>query len=137
MGNRATVEMKNGDKLSHQAYIHWGGWKIGRALVEAEATAQSTDPDECMQIFMVIAQAAGWKPERVELGVRASGEWDAGDFLVDTSQSKWTVVETTGNGYGLVLDGLKYHFGAPFEVPGDANGYSDAKQEDTHLHTAV
>ena len=137
MRDWATIQMKNGDKLSHKAYIHWYGDQVGHALVMAEGATRSTDPDECMRTFMEITEAEGWNPKILERGEDISGRSDAGEFLVDTSQNRWAVVETTGEGYGL-RDGLTYHFGAPFELPEDPNGYSDTKEKYfRHLHTAV
>lgn len=134
MGERASIRVKSGTHETLECiYLHWGGNKVGDILMEAEANATSTDPDDCLNEIFNAAQSAGYSPEREVISEGFGDGSNAGNFVIDVSNPAWKVEIESEYGYGLRGES-KYHFGLKeFQVPTDPNGYpKDDGRTDNH-----
>lgn len=136
MGERASIRMKAGPTETKEClYLHWGGNHVGEFLLEAEAIANSTNPDDCLTALETAMNNAGYTPEREVIEEIWSDGSNAGNFLVDVSQPNWAVEIESEYGYGLRGES-KYHFKhAEFRVPNDPNGRPENDgRTDNHGH---
>lgn len=107
MGDRAIVQLKLGESFSPVLYTHWRGRKVASILTRAEKV-MATRPNDIEYAFArLVVAAVNGNEGNTGYGVYNAGALltekdspgNAGCFVVDIANGKWSVQQ--GGGYGL------------------------------------
>lgn len=108
MGDRALIQMVNGDEASPVLYLHWMGSEVGKIIEQAQTIMEGRAGDVSYAFARLVAAACNesgggntgvgvWNGEGVLKARDSHG--DAGCFVIDVSSEKWAV--RIGGGYGF------------------------------------
>lgn len=111
MGDRALIQLTNkyGD-VSPVLYLHWSGSGVAEILRRTQAQMKGCENDVEYAFARLVQQATKGDNGNTGFGVwnhdgqlsELESHGDAGCFLVDVTEEKWSV--TQGGGYGLEGD---------------------------------
>lgn len=111
MGDRAIIQMKNGDEFSPVLYLHWSGSDVKRIICDTKDRMKDRHDDMSYAFARLVQIAIGASTGAIGYGVwnqvtsitKEDSHGDAGCFLIDVSNPEWPI-ETFG-GYGLDGEG--------------------------------
>lgn len=107
MGNRAIIQLKSDDEVSPVLYIHWCNDKVAKLLEQTQEAMRGRAGDTSYSFARLVHLAVTADPSgNAGYGVwnepkaitAADSHGDAGCFLVDISEEKWTVQQGGGSG---------------------------------------
>lgn len=108
MGDRAIIQMKNGDAVSPALYTHWSGSDV-KSIIEATKEQMKSRHDDMDYAFARLVQNAVAVDKgstgfgvfnQAEVITQKDSHGDAGCFLIDVSRPEWPVSTFGGYGFG-------------------------------------
>lgn len=106
MGDRALIQLKEGDKYSPVLYTHWSGYRVGPILEDTRKRMESRGVDLAYAFARLVQITIGNDQDNTGYGVwnhdgpLTDSHGDAGAFIVDITDPKQWKVQQFG-GYGL------------------------------------